>query len=265
MTHPSTAPQTIGTQSDQDNTPKLPRINPPLAQAIGLTKTYGKGGAAVHALRGVNLGFSQGQFTAIMGPSGSGKSTLMHCLAGLEAPTSGSIEVAGQSVSTMSARQRSEFRRLAIGLVFPSDNLLPALTVSENIRLPLAIARQSEDRQWFDQIIDAFELNGVLSRRPGALSAGQQQRVACARAMILQPAVVLADEPTGSLDWEAGEHLLAMLRACVATFGQTMVLATHDAQVAGHADQVYLLRDGQVVDQTSGSAVERLLGGGSLS
>ena len=232
----------------------------PATEAIAvvrdLTKVFGSGEAQVAALRGVELFIGKGRLTAIVGRSGSGKTTLLHCLAGLEAPTSGSIEVAGQTVSAMSARQRSDYRRASVGQVFPADNLLPALTAAENIRLPLAIAKQSEDRQWYDQVVDSFRLGDILSRRPGLLSLAQQQRVACARAMILRPAIVLADEPTSCLDSDSEEQLMAMLTEFVAHFGQTVVLATHDSHIASNADQVFQLLDGQVV--------ERTLGGGSL-
>ena len=253
--------------------PPVPRV--PVGGAVAtvteLTKVFGTAEGQVDALRGVDLTIGQGRWTAIMGRSGSGKTALLQCMSGLEAPTSGSVEVGGQVVSAMTQRQRSEFRRQAVGLVFQSCNLLPALTAAENIRLPLFIAKATEDPDWFDQIVTAFDLSETLTRKPSELSNGQQQRVACARALILKPSIVFADEPTGSLENESESQLLSMLRQCVDRFGQTVVVATHDVDVAVQADVVYVLQDGLVTQQVTTPSADRLMGllravpgGGSL-
>jgi putative ABC transport system ATP-binding protein len=172
----------------------------PIASARDLVKTYGKGEAAVRALDGVSVDFTRGEMTAIMGPSGSGKSTLMHCMAGLDTPTSGLVAVDGQDVGRMNQRRLTRLRRDRLGFVFQAFNLIPTLTAEENITLPLDIARRKVDREWFDTVVDAVGLRDRLDHRPGELSGGQQQRVACARALISRPSVVFADETTGNLD-----------------------------------------------------------------
>jgi putative ABC transport system ATP-binding protein len=219
----------------------------PAAQAIGLTKTYGAGPAAVRALDDVSVDFARGQLTAIMGPSGSGKSTLMHCLAALDNPTSGRVVIDGVDISHLKDRALTRLRRDRLGFVFQAYNLIPTLTARENITLPIDIAGSKLDADWFDTVIDTLDIRDRLGHRPDELSGGQQQRVACARALMSRPAIVFADEPTGNLDSQASAEILAFLRASVDDFGQTIVMVTHDPSAATYADRVLFLADGRVV------------------
>jgi putative ABC transport system ATP-binding protein len=220
-----------------------------IATARGLVKTYGRGEATVRALDGVDVDLERGRLTAIMGPSGSGKSTLMHCLAGLDSPTEGTVVVDGETVSAMSERRLTRLRRTRIGFVFQSFNLVPTLTAEENITLPLTIARRPVDREWFDRVVDAVGLRPRLGHRPAELSGGQQQRVACARALVSRPAVVFADEPTGNLDSRAAAEVLGFLRASVDDLGQSVAMVTHDPTAASYAHRVLFLADGRVVTE----------------
>ena len=213
-----------------------------------LTKRYGEGDAAVDALRGVDVAFAPGTFTAIMGPSGSGKSTLMHILAGLDRPTSGWVEIDGTRLDALSDHDLTLLRRRRVGFIFQSYNLLPVLDAEENIVLPLRIGGREPDREWLDTLIDAVDLRDRLTHRPSEMSGGQQQRVAVARALITRPAVVFADEPTGNLDSASGREVLDLLRRAVDEFGQTIVMVTHDAAAAATADRVLFLADGRIVD-----------------
>ncbi|MGN6240078.1 MAG: ABC transporter ATP-binding protein [Cellulosimicrobium cellulans] len=222
---------------------------PVIAAARGLVKTYGRGEAAVRALDGVDVDLERGRLTAIMGPSGSGKSTLMHCLAGLDSPTAGTVVVDGETVSAMSERRLTRLRRTRIGFVFQSFNLVPTLTAEENIVLPLAVARRPVDREWFDRVVDAVGLRPRLGHRPAELSGGQQQRVACARALVSRPAVVFADEPTGNLDSRAAAEVLGFLRASVDDLGQSVAMVTHDPTAASYAHRVLFLADGRLVTE----------------
>jgi putative ABC transport system ATP-binding protein len=215
--------------------------------AAALTRTYGAGDSAVPALRGVSLEVPAGQFTAVMGPSGSGKSTLMHLLAGLDAPDAGSVRIAGRDITRMSDRELTKLRRTHIGFVFQSFNLLPTLTAEENVALPLAIAGRKPDRAVLDALLERMGLAERRRHRPAELSGGQQQRVAVARALIAQPTVLFADEPTGNLDSTAGAGVLALLRDAVDRDGQTTVMVTHDARAAASADRVLFLADGRIV------------------
>jgi putative ABC transport system ATP-binding protein len=235
--------------------------------AAGLVKVYGSGDTAVRALGGVTVQFSAAEFTAIMGPSGSGKSTLMHCLAGLDTPTSGSVRIGEAELSGLSDRALTRLRRSRAGFVFQSFNLLPALTAEQNIALPLDLAGQRPDPAWWDEVITRLDLSGRLRHRPSELSGGQQQRVACARALITRPDVVFADEPTGNLDSASGAEVLGFLRASVRELGQTVIMVTHDPVAASYAGRVVFLADGQVsgelISPTPQSVLDRLKAGPS--
>src|ERR1700691_5373699 len=214
--------------------------------AKDLTKTYGQGLNAVRALDRVTIGFDTGAFAAIMGPSGSGKSTLMHCLAGLDTVTSGSVLVGDTQISGLADRELTLFRRDHVGFIFQSFNLLPALTAEQNIRLPLELAGRRPDPRWLREIISVLDLGDRLRHPPRQLSGGQQQRVACARALITRPEVVFADEPTGNLDSRSGAEVLPLLRRSVRELGQTVIMVTHDPVAASYADRVVFLADGRV-------------------
>jgi putative ABC transport system ATP-binding protein len=231
----------------------------PLVTATDLTRVYGTGEAEVRALDGVSVAFPEGRFTAIMGASGSGKSTLMHCLAGLDTPTSGSVHVAGVELSALDDKRLTELRREKIGFVFQSFNLLPVLSARENIVLPLSIAGSKGDPEWIDRLIDTVGLGDRLTHRPSELSGGQQQRVAVARALVSRPAVVFGDEPTGNLDSKSSGEVLDLLRRSVDEFGQTVIMVTHDAGAASYADRIVVLADGRIVhDGDAGTADEVL-------
>ena len=225
----------------------LPSAVPHAVTASALTRTYGEGDSAVHALRGVSLDLPSGQFTAVMGPSGSGKSTLMHLLAGLDTPSSGTVSVAGMDITNMKDRELTRLRRKHIGFVFQSFNLLPTLSAEENIVLPLAIAGKRPPADEIDTLIARVGLGERRDHRPAELSGGQQQRVAIARALITRPTVLFADEPTGNLDSESGAGILQLLRDAVEIDGQTTLMVTHDPRAAAIADRVLYLADGRVV------------------
>ncbi|WP_411267701.1 ABC transporter ATP-binding protein [Parenemella sanctibonifatiensis] len=224
------------------------RIRTAAASAVNLTKEYGEGRTAVTAVDNISVELAEGSFTAIMGPSGSGKSTLMHCLAGLDAITSGQVFLAGEEISAMSDRKLTKLRRDRVGFVFQSFNLLPALTAYDNIVLPLELAGHKPDRAHLDSLVDSLGLSERLHHRPGEMSGGQQQRVAIARALITRPAVLFADEPTGALDSRTGQQLLDYLRRCSDEDGQSIVMVTHDPHAAGYADRALILSDGQIVE-----------------
>jgi putative ABC transport system ATP-binding protein len=218
-----------------------------IVTAHDLHRTYGTGEAAVHALDGVDVAIGEQRFVAVMGPSGSGKSTLMHVLAGLDRPTSGTVEIAGTEVTALDDKALTNLRRDKIGFIFQAFNLLPVLTAEENILLPLSIAGRSPDREWVDRLIETVGLGDRLTHRPAELSGGQQQRVAVARALASRPAVVFADEPTGNLDSSSSREVLALLRRAVDEFGQTVVMVTHDPDAAAVADETIEMADGRVV------------------
>lgn len=227
--------------------------------AKDVSKTYGQGPNAVQALDRVTVGFDTGAFAAIMGPSGSGKSTLMHCLAGLDSVSSGSILIGDIQISGLSDRQLTLFRRDHVGFVFQSFNLLPALTAEQNIRLPLELAGRQPDPRWFGEVVDVLGIGDRLTHRPSELSGGQQQRVACARALISRPDVIFADEPTGNLDSRSGAEVLAFLRHSVRELGQTIVMVTHDPVAASYAERVVFLADGQFDGELMNPSVAQLL------
>jgi putative ABC transport system ATP-binding protein len=231
----------------------------PAAYAVGLTKTYGTGEATVHALAGVDVTFERGRFTAVMGPSGSGKSTLMHCMAGLDRPTSGQSFVGDLDIGRLDDGGLTQMRRDHIGFVFQSFNLVPTLTAAENITLPIDLAGRKVDKEWFDYLVDQLGIGDRLSHRPGELSGGQQQRCACARALINRPDLVFADEPTGNLDSNSTTEMLTFLRRSVTEFGQSIVMVTHDPHGASYADRVVFLADGNIVDDLSGPTPDSVL------
>ena len=205
-----------------------------VARAIDLTKVYGSKDNEVMALDHVNVEFKRGEMTAIMGPSGSGKSTLMHCMAGLDTPSSGKVIVEGLEVSSMNQKQLTDLRREQIGFIFQSFNLVPTLSAEENILLPL------------HQVVKVVGLEKRLTHRPSQLSGGQQQRVACARAIMARPSVIFADEPTGNLDSRSSREVLGFLRDSVRDYGQSIVMVTHDPRAASFADRVLVLADGNI-------------------
>ena len=215
--------------------------------AEDVTRRYGQGDTAVDALRGVSLGVERGKLTAVMGPSGSGKSTLMHIMAGLDKPTSGTVEISGTEITTLKDSDLTKLRRRHIGFVFQFFNLLPMLTAEENIALPLSIAGETPDQEWFRGLIEKVGLEDRLHHRPSELSGGQQQRVAIARALVSRPTVLFADEPTGNLDSATGGEILSLMRDSVDTYGQTTVMVTHEARAAAIADRILFLADGEIV------------------
>ena len=217
-----------------------------VARAIDLTKVYGSKDNEVMALDHVNVEFKRGEMTAIMGPSGSGKSTLMHCMAGLDTPSSGKVIVEGLEVSSMNQKQLTDLRREQIGFIFQSFNLVPTLSAEENILLPLQIAKRPIDRDWFNQVVKVVGQEKRLTHRPSQLSGGQQQRVACARAIMARPSVIFADEPTGNLDSRSSREVLGFLRDSVRDYGQSIVMVTHDPRAASFADRVLVLADGNI-------------------
>ncbi|MFC9244989.1 ABC transporter ATP-binding protein [Streptomyces sp. NPDC057136] len=240
-------------------TTTTPSAGATAAQVVDAVKVYGSGDTEVRALDGVSVGFPAGRFTAIMGPSGSGKSTLMHCAAGLDTLTSGSAFIGGTDLSTLDDRRLTLLRRRRIGFVFQSFNLIPTLTVAENITLPMDLAGERGDREWLDVLIDTVGLRDRLHHRPSELSGGQQQRVAVARAFAGSPDVVFADEPTGNLDSRAGDEVLRLLGRTVRRTSRTVVMVTHDPVAAAHADEVVFLADGRLVDRMQDPTAERVL------
>ena len=232
---------------------------PLAARAENATKIYGRGGTQVLALDDVTVGLPAGRFTAVMGPSGSGKSTLMHCLAGLDTLTSGRVLLGDLDLGTLSDRELTRVRRERIGFVFQSFNLLPTLDARENITLPLALAGRKPDKEWVRTVVDAVGLGDRLKHRPSELSGGQQQRVAVARALASKPELIFADEPTGNLDSRTGGEILLFMRSAVDLFGQTIVMVTHDAAAASHADTVLFLADGRIVDSMASPSADRIL------
>ena len=223
--------------------------NGTVVNARDLTRVYGEGETAVHALRGVSLEIPKGDLTAVMGPSGSGKSTLMHILAGLDKPTSGDVAIAGTAIAQLGDSDLTRLRRRHIGFVFQFFNLLPMLTAEENILLPLSIAGEKPDDEFFEALLRNVGLADRRTHRPSELSGGQQQRVAIARALVSRPTVIFADEPTGNLDSKTGSEILELLRHSVEEYGQTTVMVTHEPRAAAIADRVLFLADGEIVKE----------------
>jgi putative ABC transport system ATP-binding protein len=233
--------------------------NGAVVQATDLTRRYGEGEAAVDALQGVSLAVQPGELVAVMGPSGSGKSTLMHLLAALDKPTSGTVAIAGEDVGSLNDREVTLLRRRHIGFVFQFFNLLPMLTAEENVKLPLSIAGEKPDPEFFEDLLKRVGLSDRRKHRPSELSGGQQQRVAIARALVAKPTVVFADEPTGNLDSQTGADILALLRSSAQELDQTMVMVTHDANAAEIADRVLFLADGAIVEELPRSGATEIL------
>lgn len=229
------------------------------AGAHQATKTYGKGDAAVHALAEVSIDFPAAAFTAIMGPSGSGKSTLMQCVAGLDRLTSGSAYIGETDISELNKNQLTLLRRDRLGFIFQQYNLIPSLNAKENILLPLTLAGEKADDEWFDEVVRTVGLQDRLRNLPSQLSGGQQQRVAVARALVPRPEIIFADEPTGALDSRTGTEILTFMRRAVDDTGQTIVMVTHDPHAASYADTVLFLEDGQIVDSMQDPSTDRVL------
>ena len=229
------------------------------ARATGVWKVYGSGVSRVEALRDVDVDIATGQFTAVMGPSGSGKSTLMHCLAGLDEVTRGEVFVGGTKLTGLSDSRLTRLRRDKLGFVFQQFNLLPTLTAEENILLPLAIAGRKPDPEWLSTIVKTVHLQDRLRHRPSQMSGGEQQRVACARALVTRPSVIFADEPTGNLDSHSSAEVLGFLRDSVRLHHQTIVMVTHDPKAASYADRVVFLSDGRIVGELLHPTVEEIL------
>jgi len=230
------------------------------ARAVDVWKVYGTTEATrVDALAGVTVDLLRGHFTAIMGPSGSGKSTLMHCLAGLDAVTRGEVWIGDTRVSDLDDRGLTRLRREQVGFIFQQFNLLPTLTAEENITLPLAIAGRRPDRRWMERVVTTLGIEDRLGHRPSELSGGQQQKVACGRALLPRPEVVFADEPTGNLDSRSGTEVLKFLQSSVREFDQTVVLVTHDPNAASYSDRVIFLADGRIVDEMADPTADRVL------
>jgi putative ABC transport system ATP-binding protein len=225
-----------------------------VARVQNLSKSYGKEGTRVDALRDVSIGIRRGEFTAIMGPSGSGKSTLMHIMAGLDAPTSGRVWLGDAEIGGMSDAQLTVLRRRRVGFVFQSFNLVPTLDVEGNLLLPFELDGRRptpSERGWIDELEAALGLSGRLRHRPHELSGGQQQRVAIARALATRPELVFADEPTGNLDSRTGREVLGLLQDASRRYGQSIAMVTHDPIAASFADRVLFLADGKVADDRS--------------
>ena len=235
------------------------RTTVPAARAIDLVKTYGTGEVAVRALDGVNVEFERGRFTAVMGPSGSGKSTLMHCMAGLDVPSSGRALVGEDEIGALDDTALTQLRRDRIGFVFQSFNLIPTLTAAENITIDTDLGGERVDPEWFDVLVRQLRLADRLSHRPGELSGGQQQRVACARALMGRPELIFADEPTGNLDSNASAEVLEFLRRAVSEHGQSIVMVTHDPRAAAYADRVVFLADGKLVSELRSPTADAVL------
>jgi putative ABC transport system ATP-binding protein len=224
----------------------------------GLRKVYGADRQAVTALAGVDATFGRGTFTAVMGPSGSGKSTLLQTAAGLDRPTGGQVWVGDTELSPLSETDLTKLRRSKIGFVFQAFNLIGALTVQENIGLPLQLSGKRADAAWVRQVVDRVGLTERLSHRPSELSGGQQQRVAIARALATRPDVIFCDEPTGALDTQTAAEVLSLLRSVVDETGQTVIMVTHDPVAASYADRVMVLADGRIVHDMPQPGAERI-------
>lgn len=244
---------------------------PEALRLISVGKTYHSSGVPVTALANVNLSLATGTFTAIMGPSGSGKSTLLHCASGLDEPTSGKVYVAGDEMKFGNETELTKFRRGRVGFVFQQFNLLPTLTVRQNITLPLRLVGAHLDEERFSTVVERVRLANRLDHRPSEMSGGEQQRAAIARALVTRPTILFADEPTGALDARSARSVLTLFEEAVRTFGQTIVMVTHNPTAAASAESVLFLLDGRIVDEiirpTAAAVAERMtrLGNGAPS
>jgi putative ABC transport system ATP-binding protein len=245
--------------AEEQKHPMQPAAGDVVVAARDLTRRYGEGETAVDALRGVSLQVRAGELVAVMGPSGSGKSTLMHILAGLDTPTSGTVEIASTEITTLGDSELTKLRRKHIGFVFQFFNLLPMLDTEENVVLPLSIAGEKPDKAWLEELLDKTGLAKRRSHRPSELSGGEQQRVAIARALITRPTILFADEPTGNLDSKTGGEILDLIRGSVDAYGQTIVMVTHEPRAAVIADRILFLADGLIVNELTGSSAEDVL------
>jgi putative ABC transport system ATP-binding protein len=243
----------------EQGTPAPAAGNGIVVDAKDLTRRYGEGATAVDALRGVSLEVQSGQLVAVMGPSGSGKSTLMHLLAGLDKPTSGTVTIAGTEITTLVDAKLTRLRREHIGFVFQFFNLLPMLNAEENVVLPLAIAGEKPDKEWLDELMTKTGLKDRGSHRPSELSGGQQQRVAIARALVTRPTILFADEPTGNLDSKTGGEILNLLRDSADSYGQTIVMVTHEPRAASIADRILFIADGLIVQELTDTTAAHVL------
>jgi len=214
-----------------------------------LTKTYGSGESLVHAVDDVSFSVEKGEFVAIVGASGSGKSTLLHLIGGVDRPTSGKIFVDGNDISRMNDDKLAVFRRRQVGIVYQFYNLIPILTVEENITLPCDLDGRGVDRERLEMILDSFGLRARRKHLPNQLSGGQQQRTSIARALINNPSLVLADEPTGNLDSKSSEEVMSMLKMCNQSYGQTVIMITHNLDIAKQADRIITISDGKIVEE----------------
>jgi putative ABC transport system ATP-binding protein len=249
--------RTVVVQTEQQQQQAAKPI--PVVAGAGISRTYGSGDTAVHALQDVSVEVMSGKLTAVMGPSGSGKSTLMHILAGLDKPTEGDVWVSGTALGELNDTQLTKLRREHSGCIFQCFNLLPMLTAKENIVLPLSIAGEKPEPGWVDELTAKVGLTDRLKHRPSELSGGQQQRVAIARALVSKPTVMFADEPTGNLDSRTSGEILDLLRESVSELGQTTVMVTHDARAAAIADRVLFLADGRIVNDLGRSTTAEIL------
>src|SRR4051795_8735971 len=247
------------TTIDESGVPAPAQPGGTVVAAAELTRRYGEGNTAVEALRGVSLDVQAGELVAVMGPSGSGKSTLMHILAGLDKPTSGSVTIAGEEITTLDDRKLTMLRRRHIGFVFQFFNLLPMLTAEENVVLPLSIAGTSPEKRWLEELLGRTGLTDRRTHRPSELSGGQQQRVAIARSLVTRPTILFADEPTGNLDSSTSGEILDLLRGSVDAYGQTTVMVPREARAAAIADRVLFLADGLIVRELKQATAAQVL------